>query len=226
MGRPAALSRELIVEAAIRLVDELGATALSARRLGEALGCDASALYRHFANMGDLEREVGDRFLGLVDTRRHRNDDWRATTRRICADLRRVQLQHSRFAALVSAAPTRLAHELRITEALLRELSASGLPATAVAAGYHALIELTVGSAAIDAALAAEQPAVRQRHYRDWRAHYVGLDAALNPATVAVAGELYAGTADDRFEFALDLLLDGLAARVPAPDRSPTSAHQ
>ena len=47
MGRPAALSRELIVDAAANLVAEHGAEAMTARRLGEALGCDPSALYRH-----------------------------------------------------------------------------------------------------------------------------------------------------------------------------------
>ena len=215
MGRPAALSRDRIVDAAIALVDEHGADALSARRLGTVLGCDATALYRHFANMGDLAREVGDRFLGRVDSTRRRSDDWRATVRRICIDLRRVQLQHPRLAALVSAEPTQLANETRITEAILRELQSAGLQAADVANGYHALIELTVGSAAIDAPLAAEAAAPRRRRYREWRAHYAALDEATYPASVAAAAALYAGSADDRFCFALDLLLDGLAARVP-----------
>ena len=140
VGRPAALSRERIVDAAIQLVETGGAASLSARRLGETLGCDASALYRHFANMGEVEREVGDRFLGLVDVRPLRGEEWRGTARRICVDLRKVQLQHPRFAALVSAAPTRLANELRITEALLRELRRSGLPPAEVARGYDAVV--------------------------------------------------------------------------------------
>ena len=217
MGRPAALSRERIVDAAIQLVETGGAAALSARRLGETLGCDASALYRHFANMGEVEREVGDRFLGLVDVRPLRGEDWQATTRRICVDLRKVQLQHPRFAALVSAAPTRLANELRITEALLRELRRSGLSPEDVARGYHSLIELTVGSAAIDAPLAAEAAAMRRAAYQDWRRHYRSLDPAQFPSAVAAAPHLYDGSADDRFEHALDLLLDGLAARVHRP---------
>lgn len=215
MGRPAALSRDRIIDAAIALVEEHGADALSARRLGTVLGCDATALYRHFANMGDLAREVGDRFLGLVDSKRRRNDDWRATVRRICIDLRRVQLQHPRLAALVSAEPTQLENETRITEAILRELQSASLSPDDVANGYHALIELTVGSAAIDAPLAGESPAARRQRYRQWRAHYAGLDAATAPASVAAAPSLYAGSADDRFAFALDRVLDGLAARVP-----------
>ncbi|MDX3213763.1 helix-turn-helix domain-containing protein, partial [Streptomyces scabiei] len=42
------LSEELIVDTALRLVGEHGPEALSVRRLGTALGCDPSALYRYF----------------------------------------------------------------------------------------------------------------------------------------------------------------------------------
>jgi len=213
MGRPAALSRDLILAAAAALVEEHGAEALSARRLGDALGCDPSALYRHFANMDDLQREVGDRFLASVRVQARTGEAWQAAVRRICIELRAEQLRHPRMAALVRAAPTRLTNELRITEALLRELRRGGFEVDGAAAAYHALIELTVGAAAIDATLAAETAAQRRRAYREWRAAYAALDATEFPHAVAVAAHLYDGTADRRFEWALDALLDGLVAR-------------
>ena len=117
MGRPASLSRGGIIAAAALLVREYGVEALTARRLGNALGCDPTALYRHFTTMADLEREVGDRFLRAVDVRARDGDDWRTTVRRICVKLRRVQVRQPHLAALVSAAPTRLTNEMRITEA-------------------------------------------------------------------------------------------------------------
>ena len=163
MGRPASLSRAGIIAAAALLVREHGVEALTARRLGEALGCDATALYRHFTTMADLEREVGDRFLRAVDVRARVGDDWRTTIRRICVKLRKVQLRQPRLAALVSAAPTRLANEMRITEALLRELERGGFAGDQSATAYHALIELSVGSAAIDAPLAAQPADDRRR---------------------------------------------------------------
>ena len=213
MGRPAALSRDRIVEAAAQLVVEHGADALSARRLGEAIGCDPSALYRHYSNMDDLQREVGDHFLAAVRVTTKRGETWHAAVHRICVELRAVQLRQPRLAALVRAAPTRLANELRITEALLRELRRGGFEPAAAAAAYHSLIELTVGAAAIDATLAAESPANRRRAYGDWRLHYSALDATDFPNAVAVAGHLYEGSADDRFEFALEALLAGLCDR-------------
>ena len=220
MGRPAALSRELIVDAAANLVAEHGAEAMTARRLGEALGCDPSALYRHYANMDDLQREVGDRFLAAVHVAPRRGESWVAAVRRICVELRAVQLHQPRLAVLVRAAPTRLANELRITEALLRELRRGGFDPAQVAAAYHSLIELTAGAAAIDATMAAEPAAARRRAYREWRAHYGTLDPAEFPNAVAVAGHLYEGSADDRFVFALDALLLGI--RVTAQNGVPS----
>lgn len=213
MGRPAQLSRTRIIAAAAQLVRECGVDSLTARRLGDALGCDPTALYRHFTTMADLQREVGDRFLRAVDVRARVGEDWRATVHRICSSLRRVQLRQPRLAALVSAAPTRLRNELRITEALLRELRRGGLQPPHAAAAYHALIELTVGSAAIDATLAAEPSSTRRRIYGGWRREYGQLPHHRSPASVAVAPHLYLGSADERFADALDLLLDGICAR-------------
>ena len=220
MGRPAALSRERIVDCAAALIAEHGTEALSARRLGEALGCDPSALYRHFTDMGELQRVVGDHFLVEVRVDARNGESWDAAVRRICVELRSVQLRQPRLAALVRAAPTRLTNELRITEALLRELTRGGFEPAGAASAYHALIELTVGSAAIDAELAAEPTAMRRRTYTAWRRHYAALDTADFPHAVAAASSLYEGTADDRFQFALAALLAGLSVtaykRVPS----------
>ena len=213
MGRPASLSRASIVAAAALLVREQGVAALTARRLGEALGCDPTAVYRHFATMADLEREVGDRFLRAVDVRPRAAEGWREAVRRICVTLRRVQLRQPRLAELISAAPTRLANEMRITEALLRELRRGGCSESHAATAYHALIELAVGSAAIDAPISLQSAAQRRRLYGEWRREYAELPVARFPASVAAAEHLYRGSADDRFEAALDLLLDGIEAR-------------
>ncbi len=218
MGRPAALSRERIVEGAAALITEHGADALSARRLGEALGCDPSALYRHFADMGELKREVGDLFLATARVDERRGESWQGAVRRICIELRKVQLRQPRLAALVRAAPTRLANELRITEALLRELARGGFALADAASAYHSLIELTVGSAAIDAELDAEPPVARRSAYRQWQQHYAALDPAEFPHAVAIANHLYQGSADQRFLAALDAMLAGLSS----PERRAT----
>lgn len=213
MARPATLSRERIVEAAVALVVERGADQLTVRALGDALGCDPSALYRHFRNVDDLHRAVGDFFLADVDTAARPREGWRAAVKRLCTELRAAQLRQPRLAQLVRSAPTRLGNELALSEALLRELRRGGFRPPAAVRAYHALIEFTVGSAAIDAAMAQLPVAEREAVYGSWRDDYATLDPGAYPQLHAAAPLLYVGSADERFADAVDLMLAGLVAR-------------
>lgn len=49
-GQRAGLTRQAVLEAALRLVDQEGLKALSMRRLGAELGVEAMTLYHHVPN--------------------------------------------------------------------------------------------------------------------------------------------------------------------------------
>ncbi len=53
------LSRELIIDTALRLVEERGPMGLSMRELAEALNVKAASLYNHISGMDDLMGQVG-----------------------------------------------------------------------------------------------------------------------------------------------------------------------
>ena len=65
--RRAALSRELILQAAFALVSEEGMPALSTRRLGERLRCEAMSIYHHFASKQHLLDAMVDHVLSTMD---------------------------------------------------------------------------------------------------------------------------------------------------------------
>lgn len=213
MARPASLSRERIVEAAVGVIESEGPDRLTARRIGEVLGVDPTSMYRHFINMAELERAVGDRFLDHVDVSADADDSWQAVVRRVCVGVRAAQVARPHLARYAQGAPPRLANEQRITEALLQQLDRAGLAIGAAANAYHALIELTVGSAAIDGALATRPVVEREDVYHAWRSDYAALDPQARPHCVAAAPHMYRGSADERFVFALDLLIEAIAAR-------------
>lgn len=52
------LTREAFVRAALELIDAEGLDALTTRTLGDALGVHGTAIYRHFANMDELNEAV------------------------------------------------------------------------------------------------------------------------------------------------------------------------
>ena len=206
----ARLTRDLIVSAAINVIGDVGFEHLSVRKLGEALDADPTAIYRHFHSKDELLRAMGDRSLaGLVDDLP--TASWRDCIRDLCIRIRAANLGHPALAALVRGAPPRHENELLITETILGQLRRAGFDPDASARAYHAVIELTVGSAAIDATMASMASAARDAIYAEWRSDYAALDANAFPHSVATAKSLYPGTADDRFVFALDRLLDGLA---------------
>jgi len=206
----ARLTPDIIVSAAIDVIADVGAEHFSVRRLGDALGSDPTAIYRHFRSKDELLRAMGDRGLaGVVDTLP--TTSWRDCIRELCIRIRAANLARPALASLVRSAPPRHRNELMITETILGQLHGAGFGVEAAARAYHAVIELTIGSAAIDATMASMPAIERDRTYDQWRSHYAGLDAATFPRSAESAPALYPETADRRFEYALDRLLDGLA---------------
>jgi AcrR family transcriptional regulator len=209
----ARLSPDIIVTAAIDVIAATGSEQFSVRRLGEALDADPTAIYRHFRSKDELLRAIGDRSLaGLVDDLP--TTPWRDCIRELCIRIRAANLAQPALASLVRGAPPRHHNELLITEVILAKLRGAGFDTFAAARAYHAVIELTIGSAAIDSTLASMPPLEREQVYEEWRSDYASLDAKAFPHSVESARSLYPETADDRFAYALDRLLDGLATEL------------
>ncbi|MCB0999793.1 MAG: TetR/AcrR family transcriptional regulator C-terminal domain-containing protein [Acidimicrobiales bacterium] len=207
----AALTRDTIVDTTIRLIEEQGSDGFTMRSLGQALGSDPTAVYRHFRDKAELLRAVSERLLGSVtavlpsDT-----DGWRSVVVEVCRRLRSALLNQPQLATALQFGPPLQPTEFAITEALLAQFHTAGFDDGAAAMAYHSVIELTVGSAAIDAALHSLTNRERSQQYFRWRSVYATLDPTEYPHTVAASSHLYRGTADERFVHALERLLDGI----------------
>ncbi|WP_119730433.1 TetR/AcrR family transcriptional regulator [Thermomonospora amylolytica] len=179
------LTRERIIEAALRIVDGQGLGRLTMRRLGDALEVEAMAIYHH------LPRGKEELLDGLVahvavhpaqTAPAGRGADWRAALRGWAGDYRARLLEHAGVLPLVVTRRNPAA--LASTTASLREiLRLAGLPERAAADGAHALLGYVIGHAALEVrGEAAGEEAV------DWQA---------------------------RFTSGLELVLTGLAAQSP-----------
>jgi len=222
MGRPAQLSQDAICAAALDLLAENGSADFTLRALGDRLGVDATAVYRHFTDKDDLLLEIGDRSLAPVTRNFRQTADPVDDVRRLSDRLRNTLIKNPATLSIVAAGPTRRRNELRITEIMLDALQRSGLEIQAAVIAYHAIIEYTLGSAWLDAPLAAAG-ASRAVTYRTWRRDYAELDQDAFPATTRAAGTLYPSS-NTVFSAGLDALLTGLintpARTRTAPSRS------
>ena len=78
--RRAPLTKERVLRAAVDLADRDGIDALSMRKLGQELGVEAMALYRHVRNKDDILDGAIDVVVGEIELPRP-NRDWQRSMR-------------------------------------------------------------------------------------------------------------------------------------------------
>ena len=98
------LTRELVLSAALELVDAEGLDALTMRRLGQVLGRDPMSLYRYAENRAELLDGVSELVLNELAIF-PADPDWKAQLRRIAHDLRLLALRHPNVVPLLVTRP-------------------------------------------------------------------------------------------------------------------------
>lgn len=206
------LSETLIVETALRMVREHGAEGLSARRLGLALGADASTVYRYFRGMDELTLALGDELMRRALAGWTATGDWRADLRRLGLRIHAVHLEHPQAAVLTASRVSGRANELAADEAILGALRAAGFPDEAAVRVYHVFIDQCLGFAALDAAALVLPAPALESDQRMWAATYAHLPPDTHPHLSATAPLLARRMNDSAYPAALDMLLAAAAA--------------
>lgn len=209
------LSEGLIVETALRLVAQHGAEALSVRRLGAALGADPSSLYRYFKNTDDLLLAIADALVGRAQAGWEPTGDWRADLREIGLRIHASYQANPQAAALAAHRTTGRHHEMAAVETILGVLRRAGFPDPAAVRIYHAFVDQALAFAAQDAAALALPERAREADEAVWLASYGRLSPDTHPHIAATLPLLAADMRGSGYPFALELMLDAAAARLP-----------
>jgi len=97
------LSRDSILEAAVRLVDAEGIEALTTRRLGRELGVEGMALYWYVRNKDDLLEGLIDKIWEATNPDQPpASGDWAEHMRVVMESIRQVALAHPHIFALLA----------------------------------------------------------------------------------------------------------------------------
>ncbi|WP_086828150.1 TetR/AcrR family transcriptional regulator [Streptomyces sp. NRRL B-24572] len=208
------LSERIIVETALSLIGQHGAEALTVRRLGAALGCDPSALYRYFHNTDDLLLAIADELIGRAQADWQPTGDWRADLRDIGLRVHAAYQAHPQAAMLAAHRTTGRDHEARAVEKILGILRSAGFPDPEAVRIYHAFVDQALGFAALDAAELALPAPARSADLGVWQARYSRLSAATHPNIAATSRLLEADMRQSGYPFALELLLEAAATRL------------
>jgi AcrR family transcriptional regulator len=221
-----ALTRDEIVAAAITVADAEGVDAVSMRRIARELQAGAMSLYWHVASKEELQDLMLEAIEAEIEVPEP-SGDWRADLRAFARGTRAVWLRHRWVMEFKGFRPPSGPNDARNADRLFGALDGLGLDT-----GTAIWMLITVGTyvmgavlreihemqnerdmAAITESLTAGEVAALQKEYAE-RIRASGyprlarlVDEDIDPDDPA--------TRDERFEFGLDIVLDGIAARLP-----------
>jgi AcrR family transcriptional regulator len=219
--RQRALGRDEIVAAAIAVTDEAGPAGLTMKAVATRLGpYSPMALYRYVHSKEGLVDLMLDAATAEVPVPARPGPDWRVDLRTLATDTREMIKRHGWYALLVHTRPPAGPHLMRRTEFMLTVLVDRGL-SVAVAMTYAALIDRHIFGSGLQEAQEA-----RTLHSQGLDSTEAFLAAITTVHDLAAAdGNLphltgwlarpTGPTVDEQFDLGLDMLLDGIAARLP-----------
>jgi AcrR family transcriptional regulator len=217
-GRADALSREIIVGAAVALLDERGERGLTFRLLARQLNTGPGALYWHVTNKDELVALAADQVLGHAFAAAPRLEEDARAELRVLAIAVFDALDRHPWAASHVTAPATLANALRLLDRIGTLVARTGLPAerhfaVATAISYY----ITGVSAQIitpHTTATTSRDAFLARTAERWEE----LDPADYPFLTRTTTDLRDHDDRDQFTTGLDLLLDGLTTTAdPRP---------
>jgi AcrR family transcriptional regulator len=218
--RAPAPSENQIAAAAVAIADREGLAAVTMRRLAADLGTGTTSLYRYVTDKDELLERMVDSAYAAVSGSVTLTGDWRADLSAVARVTRATMLRHPWLAAEQFTRPAFGPNALARME--LAWSAAAGLTAdaTVASAALTALLDYVAGAAGRQL---AEREAQRRSglDQEQWRASIAPYIRAVVSSQqyphlarrITEADEVSFG---DQFDFGLDCLLDGIAARAAA----------
>ncbi len=205
---PKGLTKRSIVDAALRLLDEVGMDGLTVRALGAELGVKAPALYWHVRDKAELLDEMATQVwcdIAAELAKVPADAPWAIGLRRFADVLRAALLRHRDGAKAFSGTYLTDAGVLASQEETIRGWMAQGFTLADTVRAFMLTSSFVVG-------LCIEEQAVRQadaRQQYDPKARAERVGATEHPL-VAEAGEALFGDSETLFASLVDVIVDAV----------------
>jgi len=205
------LSRERVLRAAVALADEGGVGSLSMRKLAHELGVVPMALYKHVANKDALLDGMIDVVVAEIDPPAQ-GAGWKTAIRERILSARRALLRHPWASRVMESRTEPTPTVLAYMDSMIGMFLAGGFSIDLTHHAMHAMGSRLMGfTQELFNDAADTDPEMEQEMYAAMaetlpNIHRLHLTVTHDDASVVGGG------CDDQFEFefALDLLLDGL----------------
>jgi AcrR family transcriptional regulator len=217
----APLTREAIVDAALKVLDAEGMDGLSMRRVGEELGTGAGSLYWHVRNKEELFQLIFERVTEQLVLPDPDPSHWKEQLRGLARQMRATLKSH-RDVARITLGRVPMGPTIAIyNEWLFELLKPVGIP-DGVIAYLGDLFGLYVGAHAFEESLGFASPTGEDMSPEEitamFREYALSLPEDRFPHTRAAVDLIFTGGPDERWEFGIDLLLRGLESYARSED--------
>ncbi|MBV9412603.1 MAG: TetR/AcrR family transcriptional regulator C-terminal domain-containing protein [Acidimicrobiia bacterium] len=212
------LSRDAIVDAAIKVLDAEGVDALTIRRLADELGTGPATLYWHIKGKDELGELVYDRIMGDLELPEPDPSRWQEQLKDLARQVYRILRSHNDAARLslgrIPVGPNMLA----VMDWSMGLLLAAGIDKP-VAAYIGDLIGRYLDASALDVSVADDEH--RDEMFGMLQGYFAGLPAERFPHLTGLSGEMFEMDDQERFELGLEILMRGVEtyARPKRPPR-------
>ena len=212
------LSRDRILRTAVALADEGGVESISMRRIAQELGVVPMALYKHVANKDELLDGMIDVVVGEIDPPIE-GADWKTTMRERILSARRALLRHPWASRVLESRGEPTPTVIAYIDSMMGVFLAGGFSVDLMHHAMHVMGSRILGFSQElfddTSSMPAEEAAEMWTQMADV---YPNIAKLIPVATTTHDGHVVGTGCDDQFEFefALDLILDGLE-RLRAP---------
>jgi AcrR family transcriptional regulator len=217
------ITREAIVETALRLLDKDGLDELSMRRLADELDTGPASLYWHVGSKAGLLDLLFDRVIGEVVVPEPEPERWQEQLKEVAHAGRAMILRHRDIVRISIGRIPMGPNALRVSEGIFAVLRAGGVPDQLAVTAHHLLFAIINGftlDETTDLAAEIEGPPAEQAATAA-RDYITGLPLEQFPNLIALARHFGYADNDQSFELLIDLFVDGLAQRVGAQAQGP-----
>jgi AcrR family transcriptional regulator len=224
------LSEQVILDAALALLAELGADRITIRGIATRVGIAPNAVYTYFPDKAAVEKALVERLLSQVDhgvfTDRHQ--PWRHRVESLALELRQRLSAHPGVVPLMIGGAMDGPHAFALNERLLELLGDAGLDPTDAARGSYLLIVYVFGSVALEVAdLRRPGPLPPEAQRIDARRRALAATTTASyPSTAAAASTMADYISTEQYLWGLHRVLDGITTRTVTDTAKPNGQGQ
>jgi AcrR family transcriptional regulator len=213
----APLSEEAIIDAALAILKSEGLDAVTMRTVATSLDTGAASLYVYVSGRRGLLEGMLDRVTASIRLEPPSSTRWRLQLHSLLQRVYQALVDYPGIAAVTLPNSPVTNAILLLTENLLGILLAGEIDPQDAAWGCDILVQVVMAAAREDDVRRPDGRGTemdRQNRADELYRTFVGLSPLMFPLISAHAAQMAAGTGDERFRFAIDVVVDGMLARA------------